>query len=172
MWLMPGRASSREKRCSRTLHDGKTVLAAPPAIVGGRSTHKNIDFRCAQETKWKCKGAIDRRYKFFLQGCNKGTAGVGVFIAERWINSVVDVVRVNERIMYVKWLLVKETWLKGFKQVCGMTKGIPRHKETWWWYREVEEVVAKRKLCCFVCHDQVHHQVNPQVGQGSCCRGS
>ena len=25
-----------------------------------------------------------------------------------------------------KWLLMKETWLKGSKQVCGMTKGPPR----------------------------------------------
>ena len=30
-----------------------------------------------------------------------------------------------------KWLLMKETWLKGTKQVCGMTKGPPQHKETW-----------------------------------------
>ena len=30
-----------------------------------------------------------------------------------------------------KWLLMKETWLKDSKQVCGMTKGTPRHKETW-----------------------------------------
>ena len=34
------------------------------------------------------------------------------------------------------WLLMKETWLKGSKQVCGMTKGPPRHK-TWWWNRDV-----------------------------------
>ena len=44
------------------------------------------------------------------------------------------------------WLLVKETWLKGSKQVCGMTKGPPRNKETWWWNRDVEEVVVKRKV--------------------------
>ena len=31
-----------------------------------------------------------------------------------------------------KWLLMKETWLKASKQVCGMTKGPPRHKQTWW----------------------------------------
>ena len=43
-----------------------------------------------------------------------------------------------------KWLLMKETWLKGSKQVCGITKGPPRDKETWWWNREV---VAKRKVC-------------------------
>ena len=42
---------------------------------------------------------------------------------------------------------MKETWLKGSKQVCGMTKGPSRHKETLWWNRDVEEVVAKRKKC-------------------------
>ena len=46
-----------------------------------------------------------------------------------------------------KWLLTTETWLKGSKQVCGMTKGPLRHKETWWWNRDVEKVVAKRKVC-------------------------
>ena len=53
-------------------------------------------------------GANGRRYKFFWQGCTKGTAGVGVFIAERWIDSVVNVVRVNERIMYVKLVIGKQ----------------------------------------------------------------
>ena len=43
-----------------------------------------------------------------------------------------------------KWLLMKEALLKGSKQVCGMTNGPPRHKETWWWNRDVEKVVAKR----------------------------
>ena len=46
-----------------------------------------------------------------------------------------------------KWLLMKGTWLKASKQVCGMTKGSPRHKETWWCNRYVEKVVAKRKVC-------------------------
>ena len=46
-----------------------------------------------------------------------------------------------------RWLLMKETWLKGSKQVCGMTKGPPRHKETWWSNRDMEKVVAKRKVC-------------------------
>ena len=26
-----------------------------------------------------------------------------------------------------------------------MTKGPPRHKETWWWNRDVEKVVAKER---------------------------
>ena len=28
-----------------------------------------------------------------------------------------------------------------------MTKGPPQHKETWWWNKDVENVVAKRKVC-------------------------
>ena len=35
----------------------------------------------------------------------------------------------------MKWLLMKEAWLKGSKHVCRMTNGPPRHKETWWWNR-------------------------------------
>ena len=41
----------------------------------------------------------------------------------------------------------EESWIKGSKQVCGMTKFPRRHKDTWWWNRDVEEVVAKRKVC-------------------------
>ena len=43
-----------------------------------------------------------------------------------------------------KWFLMKDTCLKGSKQVCGMTKG--PHKVIWWWNRDVEEVVAKQKV--------------------------
>ena len=69
------------------------------------TNRRKIDLCCAQETRWKGEiarmlGAIGRRYKFFWQGCNKGTAGLGVFIAERWIDSVVDEVRVNVTIAH------------------------------------------------------------------------
>ena len=45
---------------------------------------------------------------FGMAVCKTGTAVVGVFIAERWIDSVVDVVRVNERIMYMKLVIGKQ----------------------------------------------------------------
>ena len=56
-----------------------------------------------------------------------------------------DVTQAND--VKKKWVLLKETWIKGSKQVCGMTKGPHRYKETWWWNRDVDEVVAKRKVC-------------------------
>ena len=42
---------------------------------------------------------------------------------------------------------MKETWLKGSKQVYGMTKGLSQHKKTWWRNKDMEEVVAKQKVC-------------------------
>ena len=38
-----------------------------------------------------------------------------------------DVTKVDN--IQKKWLLIKESWLKGFKQVCGMTTDPPRHKD-------------------------------------------
>ena len=49
--------------------------------------------------------------------------------------------------VYKKRLLMKETCLKGYKQVCRMTKCTSRHKVTWWCNRDVKEVVSKRKVC-------------------------
>ena len=72
-------------------------------------TEEKIDFCCAQEMRWKGEsarmlGANGRRYKFFWQDCEKGTASVGVLIAKRWIDSVVDVVRVAPNdTAYKRW---------------------------------------------------------------------
>ena len=44
-----------------------------------------------------------------------------------------------------KWFTDERIGSKDSKQECGMTKrSLPQHKETWWWNRDVEEVVAKR----------------------------
>jgi hypothetical protein len=73
---------------------------------------RNLDFCCLQETKWKGQGARflegDRegnRYKFFWVGCKedkKGNAGVGVMVAEKWENKIIEVRRINERLMMVR----------------------------------------------------------------------
>ena len=44
-------------------------------------------------------GRREKRYKFFLQGCEDANAGVGVFMAKEWIEKVVSMIRVNERLM-------------------------------------------------------------------------
>ena len=41
-------------------------------------------------------------YKLYWSGNDKGTAGVGVFVAEEWIEKVFEDQRVSDRIILVK----------------------------------------------------------------------
>ena len=65
-----------------------------------------------QETRWKGGSARnigwdDGWYKFFWVGCEDGVAGVCVLVAERWIDSVVEVRRLNERGMVLRLAIGK-----------------------------------------------------------------
>ena len=115
--LQRGRAGMARQRSKsqdvRTATWNVSSMVSRSGEVVDALHRRKIDFCGAQETRWRGEsarmlGANGKRYKFFWQGCNKGTAGVGVFIAERWIDSVVNVVRVNERIMYVKLVIGKQ----------------------------------------------------------------
>ena len=65
-----------------------------------------------QESRWKggsakTIGCDDGWYKFFWVGCEEGLAGVGVLVAAKWIDSVVEVRRVNERVMVLRLAIGK-----------------------------------------------------------------
>ena len=71
---------------------------------------RKIDVCCVQETRWTGSGARVMgkgmsKYKFFWQGCKDGNAVVGFHIPDRWIDRILDVKRVNERIMCLKVLI-------------------------------------------------------------------
>ena len=61
-----------------------------------------MDVVCVQETRWRsdCRlfGAIGKRYELFLMGNEAKTDGVGIFVPEKWADSVVRVERHSERI--------------------------------------------------------------------------
>lgn len=64
---------------------------------------RKIDFCCLQETRWKGESnKTDGGYKFLWKGCKEGTAGVGMMVAEKWVKNVLEVKKVNERIMVVR----------------------------------------------------------------------
>ena len=56
---------------------------------------------------------------------------VGVFISDRWIDSVVDVVRVNERIMFVK--LVNETQIVNIVSAYAPQVGLSAGEKDVFW---------------------------------------
>jgi len=65
---------------------------------------------CVQEVWWRgsgCRlfGAIGKRYKLFWMGSKTKTDGVGIFVAEKWVDSVVSVERHSERALVLKMVL-------------------------------------------------------------------
>ena len=63
----------------------------------------HLDFCCLQETRWRGEGTRKMgAYKLFWMGCEKGIHGVGMLVADRWIEKVLDVKRVSERLMVVR----------------------------------------------------------------------
>ena len=76
-------------------------------------SRRKIDICCVQEVRWR--GASTRLitgkdsvYKLYWVGNKEGTNGVGVFLAERWIESVYNIKRVSDRILLIKLILSDE----------------------------------------------------------------
>jgi len=69
-----------------------------------------VDVGCVQETRWKgsgCRffGAQGKGYKLFWMGGKDRFDGVGMFVAEKWMDSVVKVERHSERVLILKMVL-------------------------------------------------------------------
>jgi len=57
---------------------------------------RKVDVACIQETRWKGNGckfyeAKGKRYKLFWMGGKERLDGVGIFVAEKWVDGVVSV---------------------------------------------------------------------------------
>ena len=59
----------------------------------------------------------DIRYKLYWSRNDKGTADVGVFVAEEWIEKVFEVQRVSDRIILVR-LIVGQHVVRPNKRLC------------------------------------------------------
>ena len=71
---------------------------------------REVDMGCIQETRWRgsgCRffGAQGKRYKLFWMGGEDRSDGVGMFAAEKWVDSVLKVERHSERVLILKMVL-------------------------------------------------------------------
>ena len=64
------------------------------------------------------------------------------------------------------WQQMKGLMMETAQDICGMTKGPCRHKETWWWNEEVAEADREKKIKYGKCISiSIHTQHVPQVTQ-------
>ena len=68
---------------------------------------RKIDVACIQETQWggsgfRLFGTIGKRYKLFWMRTNVTTGDTGIFVAEKWEDSVVRVERHSEKVLVLK----------------------------------------------------------------------
>ena len=71
---------------------------------------REIDLCCIQECRWRGVSARmidgkDSRYKCFWIGNELGTGGVGVLLAEKWIDKMFDVKSVSNCLMMIKMIV-------------------------------------------------------------------
>jgi len=129
------------------------------------AARRSLDFCCLQETRWKGEGARligaeGARYKFFWRGSEEGVSGVGVLVAEKWIDSVLEVRRVSERLMVVRVAVGKSV----VNLVCAYAPQVGRSMEEkeaflMLFSKMVSDVNGKERL--IVCGD-----FNCHVGDG------
>ena len=88
-------------------------LRIETANIGSMSRHsgevidmvqrRGLDFCCLQKTRWKGENTrMLGDYKFFWKGCKEGLAGVGMLVKKKWVDNVMEVKRVSERILTIR----------------------------------------------------------------------
>ena len=109
--LKGGNKENLEKRIRIGTANVGTMRGRSGEIVD-MAGRRRLDFCCLQETRWKggssrMMGEDGKRYKFVWIGNHKGEAGVGVLVAERWLEKMIEVKRVSDRIIVLRLLLGK-----------------------------------------------------------------
>ena len=87
------------------------TISARANEIAEMLTRRKVDLCCLQETRWrggtarliKGKSTI---YKFFWFGDQSGFGGVGIMLAQKWINNVISVKRYDHRCLQLRFLVV------------------------------------------------------------------
>ena len=103
----------QEKLCVATVNVG--TLRGRATEVVETISRRNIDICCLQEVRWKGVGTKlltgkDSHYKLFWVGYKEGNSGIGLLLAEKWIDKVIHINGVNERLMLLKILIGKQVF--------------------------------------------------------------
>ena len=113
------RMDIRSARLQERLQERLRVATVNVGTLRGRASEvvetvsrRNIDICCLQDVRWRGAGTRtitgkDTQYKLFWIGNQEGNGGVGVMLAEKWIQKAIHVNRANDRLMMLKVLVGK-----------------------------------------------------------------
>ena len=94
-------------------------------------SRRAVDLCCVQEHRWRGASARmidgkDSRYKFFWCGNTDGFGGCGVLLKEKWADKVIDVNRVNPRIIVLKVIVdaTVVTVVCVYAPQCGLSDSV------------------------------------------------
>jgi len=87
-------------------------------------SNRKADVACIQDTRWKDSGfkfygAKGQRYKLIWMGGEERSNNVGILIAEKWVDSVVNVERHSKRVLILKMILRQWFNIKRFYGLCS-----------------------------------------------------
>ena len=104
--------------------------------VANALERRKVKVCCVQETRWKGEGTrilgtkTGGKYKLFWKGCS-GVSGVGVIVSEEFIDKVVEITRVSERLMMVT-LIVGKCLLNVVAAYAPQTGRSQEEKDNFW----------------------------------------
>ena len=106
---------------------------------------RKVDICCLQEVRYKNEGTTsfgsnEERYKLWYCGNSEGTGGVGILDKQCLTERVLEVVRVNDRIIKIKILLGKSVY-HIYSVYTPQTGRTSQEKEEFW--EALEEEVAR-----------------------------
>ncbi|ESO01531.1 hypothetical protein HELRODRAFT_174487 [Helobdella robusta] len=123
---IPGKYAIAEG-CFRKIQNGPSmVLRLRTLNVGSLIGHsmeiaemlerRRIDICCLQETRWKSNGVCHvnsdkEKYKLFWNGQKTAKNVVGIFVREPLAQEVLDIKRINSRLMWIKLRIEKQTMI-------------------------------------------------------------
>ena len=73
---------------------------------------RKVDVSGLQQVRWRGASARlvegkDSRFKLFQAGNDKSMGGVGILLAESWVETILDVKHVSDRVMLIKLVVGK-----------------------------------------------------------------
>jgi len=88
---------------------------------------RKVDGKVGKGSGCKFYGAKGKRYKLFWMGGKKRSDSVGIFVAEKWVDSAVSVERHSKRVLILRMVLDND--LLNVLKLYALTQGNWRKKK-------------------------------------------